>query len=175
MCVAASWARRGQRPRLRKAMCTSTYDVSNAFGLIFQSITSPRASVIERLFLLKTKQPEFSWTSGVQLTHVMVGLSGDMSSCPIMFISFAELKRMGSPRLSSWYYGKVIPAERLKRLVSRGHRPRLQRCGNANFLITSCVPIKATWKSGITSGITLSALAWSLMQTNGITPARSKR
>jgi len=48
--------------------------------LIFQSITSPRASVTERLFLLKTKRPEFSWNNGARLTSIMAGLQGDMSN-----------------------------------------------------------------------------------------------
>jgi len=32
--------------------------------------------------------------------------------------------------------------------IGRGQRPRLQRCGNANFLITFCVQTKATRKNG---------------------------
>jgi hypothetical protein len=73
-------------------MCISTYGGSNAFGSIFRSITSLRASVTGSPFLLKTKQPEFSWKNGARLTDAMAGLLGDMSSCPIMFTSFAEPK-----------------------------------------------------------------------------------
>ena len=66
--------------------------LERAFGSIFRSITSPHASMTGRMFLLKAKQPEFSKRSGGQLIDVMAGLLGDMSSCQIMFISFAEPK-----------------------------------------------------------------------------------
>ena len=61
-----------------KRECINICDVSNAFGLIFQSITSPRASVTENLFLLNTKQPASWWKSSERLTRVMVGLLGGM-------------------------------------------------------------------------------------------------
>jgi hypothetical protein len=48
--------------------------------------------MLEKLFSLETKQPEFSRKSGGRLINVMDGLLGDMSSCPIMFTSFAERK-----------------------------------------------------------------------------------
>src|SRR5258708_4252627 len=34
----------------------------------------------------------------------------------------------------------------------RGRRPRLQRCGNASILTTSCAPTKVMPKNGITFG-----------------------
>jgi len=40
--------------------------------------------------LLKTKRLKFSWKNGARLAAVM-GLLGDISSCPIMFTSFEEL------------------------------------------------------------------------------------
>jgi len=43
------------------------------------------------MFLLKTKRLKFSWKNGARLAVVMAELLGDMSSCPIMFTSFAEL------------------------------------------------------------------------------------
>jgi hypothetical protein len=43
------------------------------------------------MFLLMTKRLKFSWKNGARLAAVMAGLLGDMSSCPIMFTSFAEL------------------------------------------------------------------------------------
>jgi hypothetical protein len=53
----------------------------------------------------------------------------------------------------------------------RGQRPRLQRCGNVDSLITFCAQAKVILKSGTTSGTTLSEPGWSLMQ-NGITLVR---
>jgi len=41
--------------------------------------------------LLKTKQLKFWWKNGARLAAVMAGLLGDVSSCLIMFTSFAEL------------------------------------------------------------------------------------
>ena len=38
------------------------------------------------------------------------------------------------------------------RWATRGQRPRLQLCGNANFLIMSCVQMKAMRKSGTMFG-----------------------
>lgn len=61
-----------------KRECINICDALNAFGLIFQSITSRRASVTERLFLLGTKQLAFLWKSGGRLTDVMAGLLDGM-------------------------------------------------------------------------------------------------
>jgi REP element-mobilizing transposase RayT len=58
--------------------------------------------------------------------------------------------------------------------LDRGQRLRLQRCGNASFLITSCVPMKAMLKSGITSEIILFVMVWYPQQTIGRMLARSK-
>ncbi len=102
----------------------------------------------QSMFLLKTKRLKFSWKNGARLAAVMAGLLGDMSSCPIMFTSFAELNltQRVCPTLSG--IGKAGPAVRSTRWVDRGQRPRLQLCGNANFLITSFVRMKAMRKSG---------------------------
>ena len=88
---------------------------------------------------------------------------------------FAGLNWMRShyPTLSG--FGRATQAGGSMRSNSRGQRPRLQRCGNANSLITSCVQAKVIPKSGTTSGTILSALAWSPMQANGITQAKSRR
>jgi hypothetical protein len=46
--------------------------------------------------------------------------------------------------------GKAGRVARSKRWVCRGQRPRLQRCGNANSLITFFAPLKVITKNGIT-------------------------
>ena len=52
-------------------------------------------------------------------------------------------------------------------LACRGHRPRLQHCGNANFSITFFAPLKAMAKNGTTfeatpvrAGLVLAADDW---------------
>jgi hypothetical protein len=73
-----------------------------------------------------------------------------------------------------WAFGKVTRAGGSIHSAGRGRRPRLQRYGNANFLITFCARAKAIRRSGITSEITLFALGWSLRQTIGRTLAISR-
>ena len=67
-------------------------------------------------------------------------------------------------------FWKSYTSRRSTRLDSRGQRPRLQRCGNANFLIMHCGRQRVIRKSGITSGIILCGQVWFRKRTNGNTP-----
>jgi hypothetical protein len=65
--------------------------------------------------------------------------------------------KMLSDFVGAW---KVTRAGGSIHSAGRGRRPRLQRCGSANFLIMFCARAKAIRRSGITSEITLFALGW---------------
>jgi hypothetical protein len=105
----------------------------------------------------------------------MAGLLGDTSSCPIMYIFSADLSWMRKRCPNLLGIGKAEPVGKSMRLTCRGQRPRLQRCGNANFSITFFVQAKAIPKSGIMSEMILSEPVWFLRQTIGRTRAKLKR
>jgi hypothetical protein len=99
----------------------------------------------------------------------------DTLSCRITFIFSVAQNAMQRVCLILWGLGKVTRAARSMTWVGRGQRPRLQRCGNANFSITFCGRMKVTRKSGIISETILFALVWFLRQTIGHTPPKLRR
>jgi hypothetical protein len=82
----------------------------------------------------------------------MAGQSVATLLCLTMCISFVGLKSVQGLYLILSAIGKVGAAGEFMRWASRGQRPRLECCSNANSLITLFARMKATQKNGITSG-----------------------
>lgn len=77
--------------------------------------------------------------NGVRLMIDMGGLSAGTLLCLIMSISSVDQNATQRLCRSLCLFGRATRAARSMHAVRRGQRPRLQRCGNAVFLITCCV------------------------------------
>src|SRR2546423_11671821 len=121
------------------------------------------------------KSQQFSLSDGGERMSNPVGELAAMSSFLITCIFFAVQNVTRRACLNLLAIGKAGPVARSTRWHSRGQRPRLQQCGNANSLITFFAPLKAMARSGITFEIIQSERGSFQVQTTGNTLAKLRR